>query len=463
MPQKAEVICVGNYLEAARDAGYSSPATAICELIDNSIEAGASRIEVDVCGGDEATVNVVDDGAGIPRTELTTALQIGGSSRFGSRQGLGRFGVGLPLAPLSQCRSVEVLSWTTPDKVWASRLNLDAPTELGSLSVARITGLEKVTKSGTHVKWTSCDRLTQISQRGLAQNLQRECGRVYRRFLETGLELEINGVPVQPIDPLCLSPQSDISAKPFGPPIDFHVPLSGGNHGTIRVQFSQLPVEKFAYLSNAEKRQYGITRATGVSVLRANREISSGWHFTGTKRRENYDDWWRCEIAFEPVLDELFGVSTTKQGIRPTPELTAVLTPTIEATARRLNREVREAHASLKSSKIVPITKKARQLERFLPEPKTEPASGLIRNYARAEKLDSDALYDVSQKSSEITVNLNHAIFRELEDRKDNEAMAWVMKILVAAGRAERHFGPRTRRIKEFRAVWGRYLAALLR
>ena len=33
----------------------------------------------------------------------------------------------------------------------------------------------------------------------------------------------------------------------------------------------------------------------------ANREIDFGWFFMGNKRRENYDDWWRCEVKFEPV------------------------------------------------------------------------------------------------------------------------------------------------------------------
>ncbi len=56
----------------------------------------------------------------------------------------------------------------------------------------------------------------------------------------------------------------------------------------------------------------GIVGGGGVSVLRAGREIAHGWYLMGSKRKENYDDWWRCEIEFEPVLDEHFGITINK-------------------------------------------------------------------------------------------------------------------------------------------------------
>ena len=46
----------------------------------------------------------------------------------------------------------------------------------------------------------------------------------------------------------------------------------------------------------------------------------------GRKHRENYDDWWRCEVQFDAVLDEVFGISHTKQQIRPHPQLVEALT-----------------------------------------------------------------------------------------------------------------------------------------
>jgi len=72
----------------------------------------------------------------------------------------------------------------------------------------------------------------------------------------------------------------------------------------------------------------------------------------GQKRKENYDDWWRCEVSFDPVLDELFGVTNTKQGIRPTEKLLSILTPDIERVAHELNGRVRRRYSTVKSSLV---------------------------------------------------------------------------------------------------------------
>ena len=102
------------------------------------------------------------------------------------------------------------------------------------------------------------------------------------------------------------------------------------------VTFTELPIEKWHLYSNEEKRLQGISSRAGVSIVRAEREIDYGWYFMGTKRKENYDDWWRCEIRFNPELDELFGVTNTKQGIRPTEAIKNILTADIERIARNL-------------------------------------------------------------------------------------------------------------------------------
>jgi hypothetical protein len=68
----------------------------------------------------------------------------------------------------------------------------------------------------------------------------------------------------------------------------------------------------------------------------------------GQKRRENYDDWWRCEVRFGPDLDELFGVTHTKQEVHPTEKLNGILTPDMERTARELNGRARKAFLAVK-------------------------------------------------------------------------------------------------------------------
>lgn len=142
-------------------------------------------------------------------------------------------------------------------------------------------------------------------------------------------------------------------AKLYGPPLEYklRVPAfvkSRASVSVVSVRFSELPVERWHHFSNEKKNDLGIAKNAGVSIVRAGREIDYGWYFMGTKRKENYDDWWRCEVAFSPELDELFGVTHSKQKINPTRLLSSILTPEIERVARELNSRVRRKYASIK-------------------------------------------------------------------------------------------------------------------
>src|SRR5262245_20829812 len=124
------IVALNRFIEATRDSGYKNPSAAIAELIDNSFEAGASVVEIVVQKTNfndkrELNVMVSDNGHGMTPSVLRLALQFGGSTRFNSRSGVGRFGMGLPNSSLSQGRRVEVYSWTKRGVVWRSHLDVD--------------------------------------------------------------------------------------------------------------------------------------------------------------------------------------------------------------------------------------------------------------------------------------------------------------------------------------------------
>src|SRR5207237_3592064 len=119
-----------------------------------------------------------------------------------------------------------------------------------------------------------------------------------------------------------------------------------------------------------EKNAQSIAKRAGVSIVRAGREIDRGWFFMGQKRRENYDDWWRCEVRFDPDLDEMFGVTHTKQEIRQTEKLVAILTPDMENIARELNARARKAFLSVKADKPArPSEKRAERFDNLIEPP----------------------------------------------------------------------------------------------
>ena len=112
MSESFDIIALHRFIEATRDAGYKSISSALAELIDNSIEAGADSIEIAFTKSEkgETVVIISDNGCGMKPSVLRTALQFGGSTRFNSRMDTGRFGMGLPNSSLSQAKRVEVVT-----------------------------------------------------------------------------------------------------------------------------------------------------------------------------------------------------------------------------------------------------------------------------------------------------------------------------------------------------------------
>lgn len=348
-----DVVDIKNFLRSTRESGYRSLSFALAELVDNSIQAGAGTIEIALPSddGQPATweITVTDDGCGMEPDTLHRCLAFGGSSRYDSRTGLGRFGMGLPNSSLSQARRVEVYSWCSKEPASGVYLDLDEAMASDSPSIGFCHAEPTPdSSSGTRVRWTKLDRETPKSWEKEREKIRRHLGRMFRQVIDSGLLLTLNSEPVPALDPLLLSHGNcEPLGSPYGEPFTIDASeITGVRSGrsVIEVRFSLLDVHRLSGLSTAQKRSIGIVGGAGVSIVRSGREIDYRWAFVG-KRKENYDEWWRCQISFEPCLDEAFGVTNTKQGVRPTESLKRLLTPPITAVARVLNGKARTAHA----------------------------------------------------------------------------------------------------------------------
>ena len=504
------IVAVDAFVRATRDSGYKGTPSAVAELLDNALQAGAQRIQITIDneGDDEQLplrLSVKDDGEGMDLFTLRTALRFGGSSRFDDRQGIGRYGMGLPNSSASQARRVTVYSWQREGEVYSTWLDLDL---VASGAMVEVPTPRRVshpgtgdTPSGTLVVWSRCDRLDNRRPSTVAQKLTTSIGRRFRYFIWDGVLISVNGRTVPAMDPLCLREDAVISgATLFDAPMEYEVeiPIEVGSNahvGLVTVRFSELPVHAWGGLSNEEKRRRGVTKGAGVSVVRAGREVDYGWFFMGAKRMENYDDWWRCEISFDPVLDEMFGITHTKQQIRPAPWLVEALAPDLEQVARALNARARAAHLSVKTIKrTAPAVDRAEraepslpplpppkagaalppEIERRLPPGRQIPLAGASSlTYGVVEAVGkSHDIYSFQRAANQLVlvVNPDHpfhgAVYKRLaeaEDQGGRDLREALELTLLAAARAEAAADPRDAAVLEaFRRRWSDTLAAYL-
>ncbi len=342
-------------IKAMRDSGYRTTAHAIAELIDNSQQAKAKEICVFCFESAEVVaertsrrvkkIAVLDDGEGMSADILSMALQFGNGTRLEDRSGIGRFGMGLPNASISQARRVDIWTWKNGltnalhsyldiEKIQDRELTkVPAPTHK-ALPDSVLGAHEITSQSGTLVVWTELDptRLTWRGAKATLSNTERLVGRIHRRFVNQGnlvvrlitvLDDETDcETLVRPNDPLYLMSDTSTPApfdeKPMFGPIGrteaFAIEYGGATH-EVRVKLSLATRETLDQSSGLQRgdTKYGKHAAgnVGVSLVRAGREltIDRGWAIAYDPRER----WWGAEVDFPPALDEIFGVTNNKQ------------------------------------------------------------------------------------------------------------------------------------------------------
>jgi hypothetical protein len=206
--------------ESLRAFGYDLP-TALADLVDNSISAEARHIDIHCeWAGADSIIRVIDDGCGMDDTTLVEAMRLGGVGPLAPRapHDLGRFGLGLKTASLSQCRRLTVRSRRAGSPAATRRWDLDALDDWSLHRDATPSGEAWLAPldtmiGGTVVLWENLDRLTagrdvrnDRHQQLFHEQIDRvreHLGMVFHRLLSghAALRLAVNGRPVEPWDP----------------------------------------------------------------------------------------------------------------------------------------------------------------------------------------------------------------------------------------------------------------------
>jgi hypothetical protein len=210
-------------VESLRAFGYN-PQTAIADLIDNSISANSSNVDVQFrWDGHDSWIAVLDDGAGMSEEVLREAMRAGSANPLDTRgsQDLGRFGLGLKTASFSQCRRLTVMSAVEAGLPATRTWDLDLVGRAGQWRLlaevrpedARLWQEVNPAGRGTLVIWRRLDRIVdpnasanELAERhfyAVADRVGQHLSMIFHRFLRGSkrLSLRVNGKSLKPWDP----------------------------------------------------------------------------------------------------------------------------------------------------------------------------------------------------------------------------------------------------------------------
>lgn len=381
-------------IQSLRDVGYNHTTSALCEHVDNAIQAGATEVRIffhqeGKRGGYEIDTAVYDNGRGMAPGVLKVAMAFGGSTSFGNREGIARFGMGMKTAALSLAPSFEIYSWQEPNAIYSMTLDVDEigkdranlvqlpeptlhselPDEITDLFRKPMTWpspdeqelkssidddpTQLLGQSGTIVYMPQCDRLTFAKARTLAEHAMKEMSRVYRRAIEGGLQLYINNRQIEAFDPtyamstarhtkfldvptkcsrLVIAKQLDVNVSEFKPDL---------GTAPVSVKIFKLPIEDWYHLSRkTQKNDLRIFDGLTVSILRNGREVFAG-SMPKITTRHSVTNWYRLQIEFGGRLDEAFGIAANKQGVRMKDYVEKAIKDAIGDDISAINEEIK--------------------------------------------------------------------------------------------------------------------------
>jgi hypothetical protein len=419
-------IKAGVAIQSLRHSGYDI-STALGEPIDNSLEAGANNIHIQLADVPDARgrrhvnqVAIIDDGSGMDADTLQHYLQLGFSTRYMRTDTIGKFGVGAKLAALTFARRIDAWSRASKDTPWV-HVQLDLDEAANAEKAAGEVNIEPPAEyplppeyadivpkgTGTIVVWSKIDRLDEgrhaSSFDELRVEIEKELARIFRYFIRDGRQLLVNGRALLPHDPLFLMERSWTDS----------VLSDLANVGVPKKARKEVHAEAFVVTKDEEVRVHGckalltvtvypteVVRERGkggdeiakklripdnegaISFVRMDREIS----YTNVPKIfpggvETRDRFIGIEVRFKSEADEYFGVRNVKRGVEPHGELRAEVRKRLQKylpQARERIEGVWGASSKAKSThdgEISPVVVALKEADRTLPKPRAPQAS----------------------------------------------------------------------------------------
>lgn len=349
-------------MEGLRDMGYSFE-TAVADLVDNSIAANATTVDIKVQldWRGQVRLAIADDGDGMDRNHLQEAMTYGSVKRADPAS-LGKFGLGLKTASTAWCRRLSVVSRPSGEaQPMMATWDLDYVADCGKWLLLitdepdpeAIEHLDGVASehAGTVVQWTKVDRLLRSYANPIGQPAQKALNKrckdlrfhlsmTYQRFLDPkdsrarDIRIILNGEPIAAWDPF----QEGISELVA----DEKQPVDTGAEFQVRA-FILPRREEFTNSDQAREARIS-PDLQGIYIYREGRLIHSA-DWLGMFQAEPHSNLLRIEFSFDHHLDDALQLDVRKSQIRLDDNLLSWLGDFLTAPRREANRRYRKGRA----------------------------------------------------------------------------------------------------------------------
>ncbi len=320
-------------LKALKDSGYSR-IEAISDLIDNSIDAGATSIKLDLFNfNGKPVIALADNGSGMDETMLLNALSVGSTRSDRPKSDRGKYGMGLTSASASLGDDLMVMSKQAGTYYGYGYQVADITESSWPVKDYRSVFNEALFNmylpgvlTGTLVLIRQVDKFHATELADYRAELVQALGINFRKFIpgisfaiskrttlypnKQGVLTQLEYEEIKPIDPLLLEHGSQVLMHKVA---EYNL---GGQKVSLELKAVMLP-EDDPKLPGTE---INVTHQ-GFYILRNQRQIDGGSSFQSCLRKHNMYNRFRAEISFSTMGDTAFGVNYQKRGYTPSTQL----------------------------------------------------------------------------------------------------------------------------------------------
>lgn len=359
---------LSNFIKSLRDVGYTFE-IAVADILDNSISANATEINIYTVANPEIIFCMLDNGVGMNEPELKEAMRLATRNPEEERNSkdLGRFGLGLKTASFSQSKKLTVISKKnnqTSIKQWDldyisehNEWKLITPSLNDFILHPLFDKFQKM-EHGTLVIWENIDRYKEATFSHRIDKLRNHLSLVFHKFLEGSasfkkLKISINNDYLKPFNPFNISHNATLekateTIKIFDKNIKI-APYILPHHNKL----SQEEWERYA-------TEDGYIKSQGFYLYRAHRLLIHGTWW-GLHKAIDSHKLVRIKIDITNDQDVYWGIDIKKSTANPMPEIRNDLKRIISEVTKdgvkpftRRGREINDK-TTTKFWKIVPF------------------------------------------------------------------------------------------------------------